>query len=107
MTDLLQTDIPNEPVDSNGNHLEDYQQHDVVSRFIDGYRPIGVDSRGVFVFGSEEEGRVLAVRLTVGGDEIETMHRNDMFGETFHDHLREIAVRYDKWRWIPVRLQDT
>jgi hypothetical protein len=95
-------DSNNKPIDSNGNHIDEYQQNDQVQELIglSEYQVIGIDGRGIPVFGNEDECTVVYIRLGVGGEYVEYLQRKSMFGCEVDTHVREIATRYDKWRWL-------
>lgn len=87
--------------DTNGNRLDDYIQSQEVQRLTpDDVEVIGVDSRGIVVFGSDEESQVYYAKLSVDG-ELEYFSSKSMFGGDRLRHVEVIAKRFDKWRWLP------
>lgn len=86
--------------DTNGNRLNDYIQSREVQRLTpDDAEVIGVDSRGIVVFGSDEEKQVYYAKLGVDGD-LEYFSSKSMFGGDVERHVEVIAERFDKWRWL-------
>lgn len=86
--------------DTNGNRLNDYIQSQEVQRLTpDDAEVIGVDSRGIVVFGSNEERQVYYAKLDVGGD-LTYFSTKSMFGGEVQRHVEVIAERFDKWRWL-------
>lgn len=88
------------PGDTNGNRVNDYLQNREVQRLTpDDAEVIGVDSRGVVVFGSTEKTNVYYAKLGVRGG-IEYFSVKSMFGGEVKRHVEVIAKRFDKWRWL-------